>query len=86
MAISPKLKAVNEIANLDHNPFRPKDQTDTAYTLPVPRKSITLQAIAVCISLNGDPNDTCGLHGDARSNGDGETRPHDPVRLPRHQY
>ena len=54
----PKTKIVNEIPNLIiiHSD---KNQTDTA----IPYRSLVKhysEAIAVCISLNGDPNDTCG--------------------------
>ena len=54
----PKIKALNQIANLDiiHSA---KDQTDSAISYPSLKKHYS-QAIAVCISLNGDPNDTCG--------------------------
>jgi len=54
----PKDKALNQIANLDiiHSA---KDQTDSAISYLSLKKHYS-QAIAVCISLNGDPNDTCG--------------------------
>jgi glycosyltransferase involved in cell wall biosynthesis len=53
-----KIKTLNQIANLDiiHST---KQQTDSAISYTSLKKHYS-EAIAVCIPLNGDPNDTCG--------------------------